>query len=95
MEFVVNSCKHLCRLKIANNPISTNIRLFEKLVIASDSLESINDKIVTNNSRIFIRNKIKIKTSKKSNQSNLETDKTQTFSPKPIPHLPPYATQYR
>ncbi len=59
-------------------------------MIASDSLVSINDKKVTNNSRMFIRNKIKVKGSRR-----VETDIIETVSTKPIPHLPPYATQYR
>lgn len=92
LEFVVSRCKRLKELLVFNNPISSNIRLFERLVASSDSLETINEKRVTQNSRIFIRNKMKIKKTSKIIQNS---DRDGRQSPKPIPHLPPYATQYR
>lgn len=92
LEYVVSRCKRLKELLVFNNPVTSNIRLFERLVAYSDSLETLNDKRITQNSRIFIRNKMKIKKTTKIKR-NSERDGRQ--SPKPVPHLPPYATQYR
>lgn len=95
LEYVVSNLKKLKELHILKNPISSNIRLFERLIAASDSLESINDKRVTGNSRSFIRQKMKIKTQKSKPLSSSTLADSGRKSPKPIPHLPPYATQYR
>ena len=93
LELVVSSCKKLKDLTVTLNPISSNIRLFERLAVSNESLETINDRKITQNSRIFMKNKMKIKKSKKTLVHSIV--KTGRTSPKPLPHLPPYATQYR
>jgi protein phosphatase 1 regulatory subunit 42 len=95
LEYVVCNLKKLKELHVLNNPITSNIRLFERLVVASDSLETVNDKRITDNTRSFIRQKIKVKTPKVSVKTPKVSLKTGSRSPKPVPHLPPYATQYR
>jgi protein phosphatase 1 regulatory subunit 42 len=95
LEDVVCNLKKLKELQVLNNPITSNIRLFERLVVASDSLKTVNDKNISDNTRSFIRQKIRVKTLKvpvKTSKMSLETGRR---SPKPVPHLPPYATQYR
>jgi hypothetical protein len=90
LEYLVYNLPKLYKLQVLNNPITSNIRLFETLVAASDSLECVNDKNISANTRIFIRQKKKTRIFQKPTLL-----KDGRRSPKPIPHLPPYATQYR
>lgn len=86
-----------------NNPISahmTNIR--RKIIITSASITSINKKPVTKIEREYLANMEKAKKRRviegqqpMKHQSNPPSQESPDYSPKVVPHLPAYASQYR
>ena len=100
MEYVLTFCNKMTTLDASKNPFTSNIRLRQRIILASESLSSFNDKEITHIEREFLRNMMiaKSKRSNKSSEGPMSRYPAQTEEEgedKPIPHLPPYATQYR
>ena len=74
-----------------------NIRMRERLVLCSESLECLNGKDIPQVERKFVKNLSQVKRKRKSQPkaSKQEFNLLVVDNAKPIPHLPPYATQYR
>lgn len=97
------------------NPVASNIRLRERLVMASESLgqiflflsdasnkaelnlETLSGRAIKDVERQFLKSKAQAKRSRVPKaQNSIPGENAEEEDPfKPIPHLPPYATQYR
>ncbi|KAI8921861.1 hypothetical protein DFJ77DRAFT_1180 [Powellomyces hirtus] len=110
LEEFLSTCPHLSSLDISLTPLAASItpaKLRQKLILASTSLDSLNEKPIPPVERKFVENLRKVQERRKSfstnplsKQSSLTALDTALQAPnalqeKPIPHLPPYASQYR
>ncbi|KAJ8324648.1 hypothetical protein QVD99_002669 [Batrachochytrium dendrobatidis] len=97
LEILVERCKSLSSLQIANNLIRDRY-LRQKLILANSMLRSIDGKDVTQTEHEFLCRM----EAQRFTRSKLSTQPKQTLHDQleepqshPIPHLPPYASQYR
>ncbi|EGF81830.1 hypothetical protein BATDEDRAFT_23483 [Batrachochytrium dendrobatidis JAM81] len=97
LEILVERCKSLSSLQIANNLIRDRY-LRQKLILANSMLRSIDGKDVTQTEHEFLCRM----EAQRFTRSKLSTQPKQTLHEQleepqshPIPHLPPYASQYR
>ncbi|KAJ3122419.1 hypothetical protein HK100_012008 [Physocladia obscura] len=110
---ILGSCNQLQSLNISGNPVSGILKIRQKVILASSTLVTLNEKNIPNIEREFLYN---METAKKHrstkhqkdlnpcNISTMNISQQQIFEltmlrtnefQKPIPHLPPYASQYR
>ncbi|TPX30175.1 hypothetical protein SmJEL517_g06201 [Synchytrium microbalum] len=86
---------------ILNNPIAKKVPLRRHCISSWDRIESFNTKPIGFAERVCVTNmneqRIKIKQARSSTSSRqVKTlDEPEMLSSKPLPHLPPYASQYR
>ncbi|KAH6562930.1 hypothetical protein BASA50_007455 [Batrachochytrium salamandrivorans] len=98
LDSMLLGCKSLTTLLIANNPINDRY-LRQRLILASSSLCTIDDKKITDTERLFLHRM----EASKSARAKLTSNKMQVTvkeeppnnQDRPYPHLPPYASQYR
>jgi hypothetical protein len=90
---MISFCTRLLHLYLAGNPVSSNRRMRETLVLKSESLESINGKAIPSVERMFLRNRESVRLRPKKKPQLIE--RIMEEKDVIIPHLPPYATQYR
>ena len=96
VEEVAMQCKNLNTLKITENRLNDRY-LRQKLILANFALRSINGKDVSDTERAFLVKLEGSKVARSKAPSKAATPMTpqQDLGPVPMPHLPPYATQYR
>ncbi|KAJ3212561.1 hypothetical protein HDU82_000500 [Entophlyctis luteolus] len=97
----------LISLNCASNPISNTLKFRQKAILMSACLENLNEKPISTIEREFLYNMDTVKKQRAKKQKGvtkpLDANGQQIFEltmvgnldEKPIPHLPPYATQYR
>jgi Leucine-rich repeat (LRR) protein len=91
-----NICDVICSMVDLKNIIvkSSNLKdryLRQKLIRSCPSLECINGKVVSEVEKVFTQRLGKLRKVEKPKTVPIAIDE----DAKPIPHLPPYATQYR
>ncbi|KAJ3053221.1 hypothetical protein HK097_004773 [Rhizophlyctis rosea] len=109
MSTLVLCCPKLTSFNIAGCPIGPRdyIMLRQKLILAGPALVSLNDKEITDNERVYVQNMAQArsrrqslastssKLGEKSDQLDFQCKWDQKEGEVPLPHLPPYASQYR
>ncbi|ORY53574.1 outer arm dynein light chain 1 [Rhizoclosmatium globosum] len=110
VHYVLGSCGSLVSLNITANPVANILKFRQKVILASQTLTTLNEKDISSIEREFLYNmesakKQRSKTGKTRQQNIIPSDPnapqifalTMLGNPdhKPIPHLPPYASQYR
>ncbi|KAI8893459.1 hypothetical protein BC833DRAFT_608295 [Globomyces pollinis-pini] len=92
LDFMLEGLENLQSISVKQNPLK-NLKLRQRMILIGHSLNCINDKEVTDTEREFTVKMSSVKPRKKREPSDT-SDRIQ-LDVKPIPHLPPYATQYR
>ncbi|KAI8817363.1 uncharacterized protein EV422DRAFT_541540 [Fimicolochytrium jonesii] len=111
VEWMVASLPHLHTLSLSSNPVVVKqpAKLRQRIIVAGLALETLNGKPIPENERVFASNfqaaqarRHRVQNSKANSSSDLQTEESlldpalaAADEPKPVPHLPPYATQYR
>ncbi|KAI8926260.1 hypothetical protein BC831DRAFT_400188 [Entophlyctis helioformis] len=101
LEHMAATFQSLRTLKLTNNPIQDRY-LRQHLVLTCRTLEWLDDKAITDTERLFLMRMEASKAARARRTATCESDGAQTAMAEaeesaapPIPHLPPYATQYR
>ncbi|KAI9335995.1 hypothetical protein BDR26DRAFT_804640 [Obelidium mucronatum] len=111
VHYVLASCENLQSLNITGNPIANILKFRQKAILASPSLVTINEKDISPVERDFLVNMETAKKQRSKTGRNRPQQSMAPVDPhaahifaltmlgnhdqKPIPHLPPYASQYR
>ncbi|KAJ3371962.1 hypothetical protein HDU91_004736 [Kappamyces sp. JEL0680] len=92
VEELAAALEQLRSITVKDNPLSDRY-LRQKLIRACSSLQSINGKDISDTERVFTERLQKV--AKTAKPKTVVRPSLKPFEPKPIPHLPPFASQYR
>jgi hypothetical protein len=91
LEELVHQLPRLSKIITTGNPIQDRY-IRQKLIQSSSSLENINEKDISKVERVFTE---RLKKIKKPSVVKKPVVVEKLIIPKPIPHLPAFASQYR
>lgn len=111
LSMVLQFCTNLTKLDIFQNPVAQGIKFRQRVILQSPNLATIGDKVINETERIFLQNMEFVQQQNRKRQlenesktiSRRESEENMLANHqdiidavwKPIPHMPPYASQYR